>query len=232
MAGRRPEGHTVRRRATLGGVRLFASLTIALLVLLGAASARASGCDELVRLARVQEASGEGDRALRLYTDAITVDPTCSAAYLGLGALRERSLDLREAERVYSIALEHVPTLADAHARRAGVRFRLGLRDDAVAELRAIADAPLGDDPSRRSATSALRQLAAWYGEERQLPAQLACWRRLLAVAVALADDPLVKESKTMVRALQLLVGPADPVTQPVRPSPLRALVAHTAAAT
>jgi tetratricopeptide (TPR) repeat protein len=210
-------------------VRLFASLTIALLVLLGAASARASGCDEQVRSAHAQEASGEVDRALRLYTDAVTVDPTCAAAYLGLGALRERALDLREAERVYSIALEHVPALTDAHARRAGVRFRLGFRDDAVAELRAIADAPLGDEPSRRSATSALRQLATWYGDERQLPAQLACWRRILAVAGALADDALTRESRTMVRALQLLVGPADPVTQPVRPSPLRALVARTA---
>jgi len=211
-------------------VRLLASLTIALVVLLGAASARASGCDEHVRSARAQEASGEVDRALRVYTDAITLDPTCSAAYLGLGALRERSLDFREAERVYSLALEHVPTLSDAHARRAGVRFRLGLHEDAVAELRAIADVPLGDDPSRRTAASALRQLATWYGEERQLPAQLACWRRLLAMAEKLADDTLMKESRTMVRALQMLVGPADPVTQPVRPTSLRALVARTAA--
>jgi tetratricopeptide (TPR) repeat protein len=209
-------------------VRLFASLTIALVVLLGVTSARASSCDELVRSGRAQEASGEVDRALRLYTDAITLDPTCAPAYLGLGALRERSLDLREAERVYSIALEHVPTLAEAHARRAGVRFKLGLRDDAVAELRALIDAP--DDPSGRSATSALRQLATWYGEERQLPAQLACWRRLLALAEKLADETLMKESKTMVRALQVLVGPADPVTQPIRPTPMRALVARAAA--
>lgn len=210
-------------------MRAFAALTVVLLVVLRAATARASSCDELVRSARAQEASGEVDRALRLYTDAITLDPTCSAAYLGLGALRERSLDLREAERVYSIALEHVPTLAEAHARRAGVRFRLGLREDAVAELRAIIDAPLGDEPAARSATSALRQLATWYGEERQLPAQLACWRRLLALAERLADETLTKEAKTMVRALQLLVGPADPVTQPMRPTPLRALVARAA---
>jgi len=208
-------------------VRLFASLTIALVVLLRVASARASSCDELVRSGRAQEASGEVDRALRLYTDAITLDPTCATAYLGLGALRERSLDLREAERVYSIALEHVPTLAEAHSRRAGVRFKLGLRDDAVAELRALIDAP--EDPSARSATSALRQLATWYGEERQLPAQLACWRRLLALAEKLADETLTKESKTMVRALQMLVGPADPVTQPIRPTPMRALVARAA---
>ena len=182
-----------------------------------------------MRSARAQEASGEIDRALRVYTDAITLDPVCSAAYLGLGALRERNLDLREAERVYSIALEHVPTLLDAHSRRAGVRFRLGLREDAVAELNALVDTPSGDEPSRRASTSALRQLATWYGEERQLPAQLACWRRLLALAERLADEPLMKESKTMVRALQLLVGPTDPVTQPVRPTPLRTLVARAA---
>lgn len=212
-------------------MRAFAALTVVLLVVLQAATARASSCDELVRSARAQEASGEVDRALRLYTDAITLDPTCSAAYLGLGALRERSLDLREAERVYSIALEHVPTLADAHARRAGVRFRLGFREDAVAELRALADAPQGDDASRRNAVGALRQLATWYGEDRQLPAQLGCWRRLLAMAETAADEPLTKESRNMVRALQLLVGPADPVTHPpMRPTPLRALVARTAA--
>jgi len=209
-------------------VRILAALTVVLLVVLRAATARASSCDELVRSAHAQEASGEVDRALRLYTDAITLDPTCSAAYLGLGALRERSLDLREAERVYSIALEHVPTLADAHARRAGVRFRLGFHEDAVAELRALVDAPQGDD-ALRHATAALRQLATWYGEERQLPAQLACWRRLLATAEKVADEPLAREAKNMVRALQLLVGPADPVTQPIRPTPLRALVARTA---
>ena len=212
-------------------VRPFASLTIALFVLLRAGSASASSCDELVRSARAQEASGEVDRALRLYTDAITLDPTCSSAYLGLGALRERSLDLREADRVYSVALEHVPTLTDAHARRAGVRFRLGLREDAVAELRAIVDAPPGDDASGRSAAAALRQLATWYSEERQLPAQLACWRRLLALAERLADEALTKEARTMVRALQMLVGAADPVTQPVGPTPLRTLVARAARA-
>ncbi|HEX7601949.1 MAG TPA: hypothetical protein VF316_10105 [Polyangiaceae bacterium] len=210
-------------------MRVFAALTVVLLVVLRAATARASSCDELVRSAHAQEATGEVDRALRLYTDAITLDPTCSAAYLGLGALRERSLDLREAERVYSVALEHVPTLADAHARRAGVRYRLGFHEDAVAELRALVDTPLGDDASRRNAAAALRQLATWYGEERQLPAQLACWRRLLAMAEKVADEALAKESKNMVRALQLLVGPADPVTQPIRPTPLRALVARTA---
>ena len=211
-------------------MRLLVALTVVLLVVLRATGARASSCDELVRSAHAQEASGEVDRALRLYTDAITVDPTCAAAYLGLGALRERSLDLREAERVYSVALEHVPTLADAHARRAGVRFRLGLHDDAVAELRALVDAPQGDDASRHNAAAALRQLATWYAEERQLPAQLACWRRLLALAEKVSDEALTRESRTMVRALQLLVGPADPVTQPIRPTPLRALVARTAA--
>lgn len=220
-----------RRRATLRYVRSLAALTVVLVVLLGAAPARASGCDELVRSARAQEASGEVLRALRSYTDAVSLDPTCAAAYLGLGALREAAQDLREAERVYSLALEHVPTLAEARARRAVVRYRLGLREDAVAELRSLADGPMGDERSWRSATSALRQLATWLGDERQLPAQLACWRRLLAAAEKVADEPLRKESVTMVHALQLLVGPADPVTHPEGRSSLRTLIARVATA-
>lgn len=210
-------------------MRLSATLTVVLVVLLRAAAARASGCDALVRSAHAEEASGEIDRALRSYTDGVTLDPTCAAAYLGLGALRERTHDLREADRVYSLALEHVPTLADAHARRAVVRYRLGLREDAITELRSLADAPTGDEPSWRSATAALRQLATWFGDERQLPAQLACWRRLLTAAEKVADDTLRKESTTMVRALQLLVGPTDPVTHPEGPSPVRALIARVA---
>src|SRR5450631_4041375 len=79
----------------------------------------ASSCDELVRSARAHEARAENDVALRQYNDAVSLDPTCSEGWLGLGALRAKTGDVAEAERVYNTALTHVPTLASAIAGRA-----------------------------------------------------------------------------------------------------------------
>src|SRR4051812_20756901 len=83
--------------------------------------ARASSALELVRMARAHEVAKEDDLALRRYMEAIALDPTCEEAYLGLGALRARRGDLREADTVYSLALEHVPALREARTKRAYV---------------------------------------------------------------------------------------------------------------
>src|SRR5688500_15335955 len=115
-------------------------IALALLVALGCffgapGTAHASSALELVRIARSHEQAREEDIAIRRYMEALSLDPTCDEAYLGLGALRARRGDLREAERVYSVALEHVPQLRAVRRARAHVRRALGLRMEAVEDL-------------------------------------------------------------------------------------------------
>lgn len=180
------------------------SLALLALVWLAPATASASSALELVRIAKAHEVAREEEIALRRYMEALTLDPTCDEAYLGLGALRARRGDLREAERVYSVALEHVPALTAARTARAYVRRSLGLRAEAVEDL--LTAAGPSEDPK------VLRVLAAWHGEDGHVPAQLAVWRRIAARAESGDDAVLAHEARTMVRALVILVGPADPV--------------------
>ncbi|MCA9589515.1 MAG: tetratricopeptide repeat protein [Myxococcales bacterium] len=215
-----------RRRVGLAWV-------VCLIVLLSAAwsapaLASSSSALQLVDIARAHEQAGEQDVALRRYSEALAIDPTCGAAYLGMGALRAKRGDLREAERVYSVALEHLPALREAQIARAHVRRALGAHAEAVSDL--LSGAP--DD------VTSLRTLAGWHGEDGHTPAQLAVWRRVLAAAEAAGDLARAHEARTMVRALQLLVGTADPVAAPPLdahvagrdPSDgLRRLVAYTA---
>ncbi len=173
-------------------------------------TASASSALELVRQAHAREATNNADVALRLYTDALALDPTCGPAYLGLGELRTRHGDLREAERVYSVALEHIPDLQSARLARAYVRRALGTRTEAIEDLLALAS--LAPDPAP------LRILARWYAEESQTPMQLAVWRRIHVLAETVGDRPLLREARATIRALLLLVGDADPVAAPTPP--------------
>ena len=174
-------------------------------VLVTATPAWASSALELVKIARAHEAAHEDDLALRRYTEAIGLDPTCEEAYLGLGRLRARRGDLREAERVYNVALEHLPGLRAARVGRAYVRRALGARAEAIDDLLTGSE----EDPA------ALRVLAGWYGEEGQTPAQLSVWRRIVVRAETTQDAALLHEARTMVRALLVFVGHADPAAQP-----------------
>jgi tetratricopeptide (TPR) repeat protein len=202
-------------RPLLAAVALGAALSVSRPAL------ASSSVDELIRSARAHEAAGEGDIAARRYMEALSLDPTSENAYLGLGALRVKLGDLREAERVYSVALAHVPRFKKALEARARTRRMLGKNDDAVQDLEAYA--LLEND------LDATKQLAGWYGEDGRAPAQLAAWRRVLVIATRGADEPRMKEARRMVRALQLLVGPADPVTSPIDPDPTRRAIAAIA---
>jgi tetratricopeptide (TPR) repeat protein len=186
--------------------------TLAAFVALGLASpdARAGGSSvsELVREAREHEAANEGDIAIRRYTEALALDPTCGPAYLGLAALRAQVGDLREAERVYSMAIEHAPDLRVALAARARVRRALGALRDADMDLDRYA--------SDEEDLGALRELAGWYAAEGRTSAELASWRRLYAAVLQLGNNAaLLREARATVRALQILVGLADPVVAP-----------------
>ncbi|MBX3185556.1 MAG: tetratricopeptide repeat protein [Labilithrix sp.] len=183
-------------------VLLAATIAIALAT---PREASASSALELVQSARAHEAAKEDDLALRRYMEALSLDPTCEEAYLGLGSLRSRRGDLREAERVYTVALEHLPGLRSARLGRAYVRRALGARAEAMDDLLRGAE----EDPA------ALRVLASWHAEEGQTPAQLAVWRRIVVRAEANHDAVLLHEARTTVRALLIIVGPADPVAQP-----------------
>lgn len=184
---------------------MLVALLTAVITLSIPRAAPASSALELVRSARAHEAAKEDDLALRRYMEALALDPTCEEAYLGLGSLRARRGDLREAERVYSVALEHLPGLRGARLGRAYVRRALGAHAEAVDDLLRGAE----DDPA------ALRVLAGWYADEGQTPAQLAVWRRIVARAEANHDAALLHEARTTVRALLIIVGPADPAARP-----------------
>jgi tetratricopeptide (TPR) repeat protein len=178
--------------------------------------------DELVRQAREHEARRDDDVAARRYSEAVGLEPTAGAAYLGLGALRLRHRDFREAERVYAVALAQVAGLHVALAGLARARWGLGRHVDAEATMETYLAAEPGD-------VEALREVATWYGADGFAPAQLAAWRRLLVLAGASNDEGGVRAARATVRALQLLIGPADPAAAPVAPSPTRATIARVA---
>ena len=96
---------------------------------------------ELLRQAREHEAMNDDLVAVRRYTDALALDPTLGDAYLGLGALRMRRGDPREAERVFDVALSRIPALHRALVGRAEARWALGFRAEAEDDLDAYARA-------------------------------------------------------------------------------------------
>lgn len=196
----------------------LAAALLAIAICFAARPAQASSALELVRMAKVHEVANEEEVAVRRYMEALALDATCEEAYLGLGALRERRGDLREADRVYSVAVERMPWFRPALAQRARVRRSLGFLREAVADLLAS-----GEE------ASTLRTLAGWYGEEGQLPAQLSVWRKLLIVAESQSDAALAREARTMVRALVLVVGPADPAAAPPARGGVREVIATVA---
>ncbi len=183
-------------------------------------AACASSALDLVGRALSHEEAHEDDLALRRYTEALALDPTCAEAYLALARLRAKGGDLREAERVYDVALAHLPGLRAARVGRAHVRRARAATEGAVDDLLAGAE----DDPA------VLRTIATWHGEDGHTPAQLRLWRRIKAGAEERHDEALVREARAMIRALVILVGPADPAAQPSPgASPFRQLVATLA---
>jgi tetratricopeptide (TPR) repeat protein len=169
---------------------------------------------ELVREAKSHEAAHDDLVAIRRYSDALALDPTLGDAYLGLGALRLRRGDAGEAERVYDVALAHLPALTRALVGRAEARWALGKKVEAEADLEEYAHS--AEEPA------ALKELAGWYAKDAQVPAQLAVWRRIRALAEGRGDSALEHEARTMVRALQIVVGGADPVVKPTTQDPVR----------
>jgi len=191
---------------------------------LSLAAATAEGTpssDELVRQARAHEAAHEDDVAVRRYMEALELEPTAGDAWLGLGALRLRRGEPAEAERVYDAALQRLPLLYRAAAGRAHARWAEGRHAEAEADLEAYATA--------EADTPALRELASWYGSDGRSPAQLATWRRLLAMAIQSGDATAEREARRVVRALVILTDGADPASSPPEPDATRRGLAQIA---
>ena len=181
---------------------------IAFLVVMSAAlipsAAWASSSDELVRGGERAEQAGDTDSAVRRYTEAIGLDGQHEEAYLHLGALRLKLGDAREAVKVYNVALEHMPGFAVARKFRAEANWKLGDREAAEKDLEDY----LEKDPNPES----YQRLAGWYGSHGQYVAQLRVWRRIRVVAAASSNASLLQQSATMLKALQWMASPADPV--------------------
>jgi tetratricopeptide (TPR) repeat protein len=180
-----------------------------------------SSADELVRQAQAHERANEPDMAARRYTEALWIDPAHATAWLGLGALRLKLDDAGEAEHVYTAALEHMPTLTLALEGRARARWRLGQHRAAEIDMERYTAAS-GD-------AAATRELAKWYASDGRLPAELALWRRLLAFAMDRSDWSGVREARTVVLALTVLVDGADPASAPMEPDATRLALAAIA---
>jgi tetratricopeptide (TPR) repeat protein len=204
-------------------LRLASSCAAAVLALslLAPQAGATPSSDELIRQARAHEAAHRDDLAVRRYMEALELDATAEDAWLGLGALRLRRGEPAEAERVYEAALQRVPLLLRAVAGRAHARWAEGRHAEAEADLEAYAAAE-GD-------ATALRELAAWYGSDGRTPAQLATWRRLLALAVEGGDGAAEREARRMVRALVIVTDGGDPASSPTQPDATRRSLAQIA---
>jgi len=206
--------HTARRaRPTLLAV---------LFVLLGAltrpagAQVSASGQSWSRRLAeshyqRALELERRGDiaQALREYSETIAIDSTLGAAYLHLGALRERMGDTREAELIYSEAIRLGDARARALVQRSHLHRAAGQSERAIADLEAAVEL----EPERE----ALAELAQHYVEAHAWAAALSTFRRLASSAQASGDSSAEASARLEVRALRVLAAETDPSTAPVK---------------
>jgi tetratricopeptide (TPR) repeat protein len=197
--------------------RLFCLVLVAAAMLV-APRAHASAALELVAMARSHEAQHDDDVAIRRYTEALSLDPACEPAYVGLGALREKHGDVREADRVYSMALAHLPRSSDARLGRARVRWAMGFEELAARDMFELG----AEDPR------ALRQLALWYMTAAKMPAALAVWRAVAEHPKTTDDLDLKREARAQIRALSLVVV-TDPVAHPIDATGMRRTISRLA---
>jgi tetratricopeptide (TPR) repeat protein len=160
---------------------------------------------ESARAGREHASRGEPDAALRSFLDAVAFDVTYAPAYLALGEMYESRGDVTEAERAYSMGIEHVAGFVDALVGRARLRARARRSAEAIADLEAAAGL-------RPDAQSILRDLVGAYVAFGALPAALAVSRRRIAVAEAQGDRRGASDARAEARALAGLVREADPV--------------------
>jgi tetratricopeptide (TPR) repeat protein len=161
----------------------------------------------LVQQGHEQEKAGNTLLAMKRYSDAIALDPTCEDAYLALGWLRVARYEDSEADQVFTTGITRIPAsvalvLARGKERRMAQRF-VDAADDLQHVLAATADAS--------TQVSALVELVSVRRAQGEPAAELGAWRRLLALARATGDADLEKKASIQTRALGLYLGEVDP---------------------
>lgn len=160
---------------------------------------------ELTRQGQDHAAHSDRDTAARRFLDAIAMDATYGPAYLALGALEESTGDPREAERAYSLGIDHVAGFADGLIARGRLRARQRRVAEALGDLEAAS-------ALRPEDTGVLRELEGAYVSIDAFPAALRAARRIAEIADAQGDAAAAKAARVTVRALSLIVGDLDPV--------------------
>ena len=193
----------------------LAAAMVAIFVVFASSDARAQGwataqAIELTRQGHEHEAKGDLDTAHRRYLDAVAFDATYGAAYLALGGIEERLGDAREAERSYSVGIEHVNGFADAFIARARLRARQRRAIEAASDLEQASS-------MRPDDVAVMRELAGTYVASSACPAALATMRRMAAIAEENHDASAMQEAKIATRALSILVSDVDPVASGLR---------------
>ncbi len=200
-------------------MRLALTLGLTVVSLSLATPAAASSATDLLHAARRHENAREDELAARRYTEALALDPALEEGWLGLGALRTRRGDLREAERVYSAALSRIPGFLEARRRHAVALRALDRIVEAEAEIEMVARV----DPRE------LTKIAAWHTADGLFPAALAVWRRVLVAAEERHDTATVRQARAMVRALVVVTRPVDPAAYPNSANKTRTMLGRIA---
>ena len=151
--------------------------------------------------AALYESRGDIAQALREYSETISIDSTCDA-YLRLGMLRERMGDAREADLVYSVAVQLTDTRSKALLQRSHLRRAAGLNAQALSDLESAAEL----DSSR----GVLEGLARDYVELHAWSAALAVFRRIAANASQSTDATALETAHLEIRALRVLAAETD----------------------
>jgi len=159
-----------------------------------------TGASVLVERATRLEAEGRLPEALAAYTEAIRLDGTDGAAILALARLRLRLNDVREGERLLTVATRFAEVAAAAHGERGLLREAQGRATEALLDLEQAFALATDDRVVAASLTNLYVQRRAWV-------AALAVQRLLLAET---RDPALSQEAAVRIRALSLLAGPLD----------------------
>jgi tetratricopeptide (TPR) repeat protein len=196
-------------------VRALLAVAISFAVLLGprttvVCASPGSASAFYVAQGREREAQGNSLAALQLYAKAVEVDPSSEEAWLAFAAVREKRGELSHAEEIYDLALERCPLSLDLLVGRGRVRRLRARYEDAENDLQRAWSATTFDGSSRE--IGVLREKIALERDAKRPAAELACFRRLLAIARASGDAALEKEASIQARALGLFVGDVDPV--------------------
>jgi Tfp pilus assembly protein PilF len=160
---------------------------------------------ELVRQGREYASRQEDASAIRRFSDALVIDPTYGPAYVELGAARERTGDIDEAERVYERGIAYAPRFSGTYLARGELRQRRGERAQAAMDFETASRLGGGDARS-------LQKIAAHEVAVRAWPAALARYRWLATSAAVSHDLEQEHDASVQAAALSILCAELDPV--------------------